>query len=162
MKAHLETETLSTEQPERHSDASSWLLLALIFLFFIISEVLDRWLTKPFADGIAAFGVLLLTYRLNRDRKTGFLKWASGSLLLVGGYTGLTYVVFYALHSPMVQVLGTGVLVFVFFISIRFVETFFFGLKPDKGLGRWLAISAAAGLIGAFFAYMNPEGWRLD
>ena len=159
MKTPPETETLSTEQPKNHADRSEWQTFALLVLYFIISEVLQKWLTKPLALAIAAAAVLLIGYRFTH-RNIGFPKWALGSLLLVFGYGGFIYGIFYALHHFIGTVLTAGILVFVVVASFRFVQIFFLGEKPKEGIGKWLMISSAAGLIGAFLGYINPDGWK--
>ena len=149
------------ERVEEKSSGLSWEVLVFVFLFHIILAALRGWFPGSIALGIAAFAVALMSYRFSPYPRVGFLKWAFGSLLIVAGYVGLIYGIFYPLRKHFGAVLTAGLLVFVLFISFRFVPGFFLWQKTKDGLWKWLAISAGVVLLFAFFAYINPEGfWK--
>jgi hypothetical protein len=149
------------ERVEEKSNGSVWQLLGPLILFHVISGALKGWLMESIAVGTAAFAVALICYRFSPYRKVGFLKWTFGSLLIVVGYVGLIYGVFFPLRNQLGAVLAAGLMVFVLVMSFRFVPDFFLGQKAKDGFWKWLAISAGVGLLFAFFAYINPEGfWK--
>jgi hypothetical protein len=149
------------ERVVENSSGSFWRVLGPTILFQVILRLLEGWFTYPLAMGIAAFAVALICYRFRLEQKIGFLKWALGSLLIVAGYVGFIYAVFYPLRKLFGAVLTAGVMTFVLFMSFRYVPDFFLGRKPKVGLWKWLAMSAGVGLLFAFFAYINPEGfWK--
>ena len=150
-----------TEQEEERSSGSFWQVVVAVILFNIISRTLESWFIESVAVGIAAFAVALISYRFSPHQKVGFLKWSLGSLLVILAYVGLIYGVGYPLRKQFGAVLTAGLMVFVLFISFRLIPGFFLGKKAKEGVWMWLAMSAGFGLLFAFFAYINPEGfWK--
>ena len=149
-----------TENEEEQSVGSPWRVVFALILFMVISHALEFWFLEPIAVATAGFAVSLVIYPFSFHQRVGFLKWASGALLIVVSYVGLVYGVSRPLCKQFGAVLTAGLLTFVMFMSIGFVGKILLRLRAKRGeLWMWLAFSAGWGALFAFFAYINPEGF---
>ena len=69
-----------SRQVKEQSDELSWRPAAAGILFYLIFRALQFWLSEALSAFIALLGFTLLCYRLARNRRVGFLKWALGSI----------------------------------------------------------------------------------
>ena len=148
----------TTEKEEEEPGGSLWQVIVAVILFEVISLTLESWLRKSVAVGTAALAVALIIYPLTPRPRVGFLKWLLGSLMMIMGFVGLIYGVSPPLCRQFGAVLTTGLLSIVIFMSFPFLSKFL-GQKVKEGHWKWLAFSAGWGLLFAFLAYINPQGF---
>ena len=148
-----------TEKEEEEPGGSLWQVIFAVILFEVISLTLESWLRKSVAVGTAALAVALIIYPLTPRPRVGFLKWLLGSLMMIMGFVGLIYGLSRPLCRQFGAVLTSGLLIFVMFMSLPFVLSKFLGQKVKEEPWKWLAFSAGWGLLFAFLAYINPQGF---
>ena len=147
---------------EKEAEKPGGSLLHVVFaviLFNVASQALEYWFPKPIAVGTAGLAVALLIYPFSPHPKVGFLNWILGSLLMIIGYVGIVYGASPPLCKQFGAVLTTGFITFFIFMSFPLLLSKFFGQKATEEPWNWLALGAGWGLLFAFFAYINPQGF---